>query len=123
MSKCEMSFEFDIRDCLKDIGKHLKVNFLTPDSKPESINEVIQCARHILIDLAHSLEEAAEKPKILAVFAKELGLHDGLDKEKELDGMLKDLKIPRDMKDLLKMLIMGVTERRKDCTKEKCEHE
>lgn len=116
---CEMSLEFNLIGLLKPIAKEIEINFLTPESKPTTITEVMKCSHHILKSIAREIEDNSKDPRVLAYFSKMLGFDKYVNEDKELDTMLKDIKCPKELTDLLK----GFFEYAKKHKHENCEHE
>lgn len=124
MSSCEMSLEFNLRKMLKDIAGHVELKFLTPESKPQTISTAMQCSHHVLKSIGRQIEEASCDPKVLALFARMLGLQEDINEEKELDEVLKEMKAPKELHHILKEFLKHISKKTTyNCTKENCEHE
>ena len=116
---CEMSVGFDTRPLLDAIAKNMEVDFLTPSSKPDSVDQVMQASHYILKSIAKSLDEAAREPKHLAHFARALGFHKFIDEEQEIDALIKRMESTNDLKELLTTFLKAVKKRsEEDASKE-----
>lgn len=113
MSKndCEMSLEFDTRPILDAIAKNIELNFLTEQSKPTDVEQVMQCSHHILKSIGRTILESTESPRFLAHFARALGLHKMIDEDAALDKAFKSLEVPDDLKDLFKSFLKDIKKR------------
>lgn len=119
MSECEMSVGFDTRPLLDALAKNLDIDFLTPNSKPQSVDQVMQCSHHILKSVAKSLDEATKDPKYLGHFARALGFHKFVDEEQELDALIKKMESTNDLKELLTTFLQAVKKRSEQDAAEK----
>lgn len=106
---CEMSVEFDTKSIIKAISENCRIEFLTDNSTPSSANEAFQCTHHILKCVARQLEKCSEDGKYLAIFASELGFGKFIDKEKEIQNILKDPEISQDIIDTFTRILGYVT--------------
>lgn len=121
MSKhdCEMAVGFETRPILDAIAKHLEIDFLTPESRPNSFDQSMQASHHILKSIAKSLDEASRETKYLVHFSRALGFNKFCNAESEIEGLIKKMESTNDLKQLLTTFLEAVKKRSEQDAAEK----
>lgn len=110
MSRAELCVTFEKDVMLNILAEKARIDFLTPESKPQSYNQACQCAQYILKTLGEAIAELADDKMQVVRFAKALKLDEGLDMEKEMDEFIKTLELTPQAKSLLKKLLAKIEE-------------
>ncbi len=107
---CEISIEFDSKEIIKSIANICNIEFLTEKSKPDSAEKVFTCLHHVLKCVARQIERCSIDGKHLALFANELGFDKYINREKEIDDILKNKEMMTDeIREAFKKILSGVT--------------